>query len=66
MLTIDQIVAYVDELIDEEARVPKDDNQTQRAIATGVILALEDFKEWLKEKTAHEKTIGASSDDKPF
>ena len=48
MLTLEEILHYIDEIIDAEASIPKTASHAERAIATGIILAMEDLKDWLK------------------
>lgn len=49
MLTLKDILDKVDEMIDEQADVPKGNNHLERQVAAGVCLCLEDFKEWITE-----------------
>lgn len=48
MLTLKEILDYIDEIIDAEARIPREANHHERALATGIILAMEDFKDFIK------------------
>ncbi len=54
MTTLSDILDYIDEIIDTEARIPKEAGHSERALATGIILAMEDFKEWLQTNWENE------------
>lgn len=50
MLTLEEILDYIDEIINAEAEIPREATHAERAIATGVILAMEDLKEWVTKR----------------
>lgn len=48
MPTIIEILEYIDDLIDSEATLREGATEHDKALAVGVIIALEDLKDWLK------------------
>lgn len=49
MLSLEEIIEYIDGIIDSEANNSKDADRNEKSIATGIIMSLEDFKDWLQE-----------------
>lgn len=64
MITLKEICDYIDEIIDAEAGIPKGASHQERAIATGIILSMEDFKDWLKGNWDREKVTGFVNNEK--
>ena len=48
--SIVEILAYIDDLIDAEANLREGATEHDKALAVGIIIALEDIKDWLKSE----------------
>ena len=50
MISLEEITNYIDDIIDSEAETPKEAGLVEREIAVGIIMALEDFRDWIQRE----------------